>query len=183
MTVRMNYYIRALGCQMQTIYCFGKWVDANNQEEFAAFLTAFKDGPVFEPGRQVAGFEQLKRNIHKATENGYAALAFVLEAPTGYELKRRMLQLKGLGPYRAHVMFSVLCMARLTRLVGRNGVWMSEHFIGKGAKVGLEKLGHGHTVATLHASWNPLRLTLDDTEHCLCAFHSFLKRRSRFTTA
>lgn len=94
--ILLNLYIRALGCRMESIHAFGKWVDASNQAEFAAFLAAFHDGPVFEPGRQVAGFEQLKANIRDATKEGYAALAFVLQASTGEELKRRMLQLKGL---------------------------------------------------------------------------------------
>lgn len=173
----LNLYIRAMGCQLHVVEAFGAWVNAENQEAFATFV-ATATGPVFEPKRQVVGFKQLEVNVRTAADAEYATLRRVLSAPTGQELQRRILALAGLGTYRSHVLFSFLATTRLTPLVGRNGTWTDAHFTGKGALEGLKNLQGKWTVASIQRDWNPLRLTLDDVEHCFCAFHSFLKRRA-----
>lgn len=175
----LNLYIRAMGCRLETVWAFGEWVDAANKEKFAAFA-ASHPGPVFEPKRQVVGFAQMSVNILKATAASYSALEHVLRAETGSELKRRILQLEGLGEYRGHVLFSFLAMTRLTPLVGRNGTWTDTHFTGPGARKGLKHLQGQWTVESIQRDpeCNPLRLSLDDVEHCFCAFQKFLKHRT-----
>ena len=128
-----------MGCQLETVWAFGSWVDVNNQDAFAVFV-ASRRGAVFEPKRQVVGFSKLKTNILKATASNYASLEFVLRAETGMELKRRIMQLEDLGEYRGHVMFSYLTMTRLTPIVGRNGTWTDTHFTGAGARRGIKTL-------------------------------------------
>ena len=109
------------------------------------------------------------------------AVDFVLQAKTGMELKRRVLQLEDLGEYRGHVMFSYLAMTHLTPIVGRNGTWTDTHFIGAGARRGIKSLQGRWSVESIQRdpSCNPLRLTLDDVEHCLCGFQKFLKHRAK----
>lgn len=172
----LNLYIRAMGCLLETVEAFGDWVDASNQDAFAVFVASVK-GPVFEPKRQVVGFKRLKENVNLATREQYAVLNHALSAHTGNELKQRIMSLEGLGAYRSHVLFSYLATTRLTPFVGRNGTWTDAHFTGKGAVKGLGSLQGSWTVASIQRDWNPMRLTLDDIEHCFCAFHSFLKRR------
>ena len=164
----LNICIRALGCRIDHIHSFGKWVDANNIHQFMEHCAQLrKNGTPIWKDKQVIGYDRLGSWLIGHSENDYAKLHPVLkgiaEAKTGEELMST-LKLPQIAGYRRHLFYTLLCATNdISPIANRHTVQSDACMTGPGAEKGLALLNT--PLEILHTHYNLLRLSHDDIEH------------------
>ena len=176
----LNICIRALGCRIDHIHSFGKWVDADHIHQFIQHCAELRENGIsLWKDKQVIGYDRLGRWLMEHSENDYAKLRPVLkgivEAKTGDELMSK-IKLPHIAGYRSHLFYTLLCATNISPIANRRMPQPDACVIGPGAARGLALLNA--SLETLHAHYNPLRLCYDDIEHNLCFFNKLYKTKN-----